>query len=139
MSEHKHTPGPWRWEVNEKSKVVQICGGKPQYDLTVMDFERWGMGSAIPRLRDNSDHGLLTRCLKWACKVLGREHHSHWFQSLDHPDARLIAAAPELLEALESTLQQCLLWQGEPHEHSCEIHSEIVAKARAAIAKATQP
>lgn len=87
--------------MNEKSKDVQLCGGKPKYDLTVMDFERWGMGGAIPRLRDPSDHGLLTRCLKWAKVVLGREHHAHWFKELDHPDARLIAAAPAMDLALQ--------------------------------------
>lgn len=52
-------------------------------------------------------------------------------------NAHLIAAAPDLLEALQAALSQCLAWQGEPNEHSCEIHSEIVRQARAAIAKAT--
>lgn len=51
-------------------------------------------------------------------------------------NARLIAAAPELLEALQQTLAQCLAWQGEPNEYSCEIHSKIIRQARAAIAKA---
>lgn len=52
-------------------------------------------------------------------------------------DARLIAAAPDLLEALQATLAQCLAWQGEPNEYSCEVHSEIIRHARAALAKAT--
>jgi hypothetical protein len=96
MSEQpKHTPGPWRWEVNEKGKSVQLCGGVPRYDKTVMDFVRWGMGGATPRFRDSSDHGLLTKCIKWAKAVIGREHHAHWHKGLDHPDARLIAAAPD--------------------------------------------
>ena len=43
-------------------------------------------------------------------------------------DARLIAAAPELLEALQSVLDNCLDSEG-----LCAAH----AKARAAIAKAT--
>jgi hypothetical protein len=48
-------------------------------------------------------------------------------------NARLIAAAPELLEALE---QVCLIW-----DHHCDAHgdgtpSEAHARVRAAIAKA---
>jgi hypothetical protein len=61
--------------LNRKSKQVQLCGGVPRFDLTVMDFVRWG----IP----------------------GRDHHADWFQTIDHPDAHLIAAAPTMLEALE--------------------------------------
>ena len=47
---------------------------------------------------------------------------------IDEHDARLIAAAPELLEALQSVLDNCLDSEG-----LCAAH----AKARAAIAKAT--
>ncbi len=37
----------------------------------------------------------------WIAPEAGREHHKDWHQLLTHPDARLIAAAPELLEALK--------------------------------------
>ena len=47
---------------------------------------------------------------------------------IDKRDALLIAAAPELLEALQSVLDNCL-----DSEWLCAAH----AKARAAIAKAT--
>lgn len=134
MSGPKHTPGPWRWEVNEESKVVELCGGKPQYDLTVMDFERWGMGGAIPRFRDFSDHGLMTRCIIWARKVLGREHHSAWFKSLDHPDAHLIAAAPDLLDALKQLLE--LDEFDESVRGISSRRQPVMGAARSAIAKA---
>ncbi len=94
------TPGPWRWEVNLKGRTVQLCGGlRPKYDLTVMGFARWGMGSAAPRFIDARN--IMHRCETMAVTVPGREHHADWFRTIDHPDARLIAAAPDLAEALE--------------------------------------
>ena len=50
-------------------------------------------------------------------------------------DARLIAAAPELLEALKNTIQSLEYWfprRGDPQG----ANSEMMNKARAAIAKA---
>lgn len=95
----KHTPGPWRWEVNHKYKQVSLCGER-NFDLKVMDFRRWGMQGGQPRFRD--DKHLLWGVNEFSAAVPGREHHAEWFQTLDHPDARLIAAAPDLLGALKS-------------------------------------
>lgn len=124
-----HTPGPWRWEFNAASRRVHLVGGTLRYDLTIMDFERWGMSGATMRLRDPAYDGMQLLCRvherpDWITPAPGREHHKNWFQLLTHPDARLIAAAPELLEALQDlcdTLGEC----------------GMTGKARAAIAKAT--
>ena len=98
----KFTPGKWRWELNLKSKRVSLCGGKNPFDLIVMDFERWGLGSAIPRFRTgNDDMNIMKKAVEFASVVPDREHHSDWFQNIDHPDARLIAAAPEMYELLK--------------------------------------
>jgi len=103
------TPGPWRWELNPKSKCVRLCGGKPRFDLTVMDFVRWGIGGAAPRFVS----GLLTRCDTMGVIVPGREHHAAWFQGLSHPDADLIARAPDLLAENESLRAELYIARGE--------------------------
>ncbi len=53
-----HTPGPWRWEFNAEHKRLNLVGGRPLYDLTIIDFERWGMNKATMRLRDTTNDGM---------------------------------------------------------------------------------
>ena len=36
--------------------------------------------------------------------IVSEEHHASWNQALAHPDARLMEAAPQLLEACQSCL-----------------------------------
>ena len=135
-----HTPGPWRWEVNRQHKSVKLCGGPPKsgfgrYDLTVMDFSRYGMNGAAPVFWHwdyNRFVGAPDRADALAVAVSGREHHADWFADIDHPDARLIAAAPELLEALEALLDPS---SADPDKFPR--HSDIHVFARNAIAKAT--
>lgn len=130
----QHTPGPWRWEFNANHKSVHLVGGLPTYDLTVMDFARWGMGGAVPRFRDTAEDGfnLMDRlCDKpeWIAPEPGREHHKRWYQMVTHPDARLMEAAPDLLDALKAICDEQDERQGYA---SCKAYD----KARAAIAKA---
>jgi hypothetical protein len=101
----KHTPGPWRWEFNATHKSVQLCGGRPEFDKTVMDFTRWGMGGATPRFTGCDDgfrilHKLSDR-KDWIAPITDREHHAHWCATVDHPDARLIAAAPTMYDFVQ--------------------------------------
>ncbi len=130
-----HTPGPWRWEFNGEHRRLHLVGGRPRYDLTVMDFERWGMRGATMRLRDTAHDGmqLLYRVHErpdWIAPEAGREHHKDWHQLLTHPDARLIAAAPDLLEACKALE---LLFA--PLARDCTA-ANAIDKAREAIAKA---
>ena len=100
-----HTEGPWRWEINAKSKSLHLVGGKPQFDLTVLDFARWGTHGATMRLRDTAHDGMnimhrLNERQDWINPFPGREHHASWCAAVVHPDARLIEAAPIMLAAL---------------------------------------
>jgi hypothetical protein len=74
----------------------------PQYDLTIIDFDRWGMRNATISLRDTAHDGMnimhkLHERPDWFAPFDGRAHHADWCQSVTHPDARLIAAAPDLV------------------------------------------
>lgn len=105
MSESKHTPGPWRWEVNPRHKSIELSGGKPKFDKTVMSFGRWGINGATPlfsKISDvNREYRVLVNASTFSVVCSHREHHADWFQLVDHPDANLIAAAPDLLDALD--------------------------------------
>lgn len=118
MSAPRFTPGPWRWEINRKHRAVQLCGGDPKsgfgaYDHTVMSFERWGMQGAQPRFLDPTCN-LLEPADDYAVAITGREHHAHWLMTINHPNANLIAAAPNLFAAVQALLSEKL---SDPKEH----------------------
>lgn len=111
-----HTPGPWRWEFNAKHKNVSICGGLPTYDLTVLDFSRWGMGGAQPVFLEPGNLPTLHRLADrqdWVAPIPGREHHAHWCSTVTHPDARLMAAAPALLAEVKRQAAEIERLRGE--------------------------
>ena len=129
----QHTPGPWRWEINREHKVLHLVGGRPQYDLTIMDFDRWGMNRAVATLRDTAADGLnimhrLCDRQDWIAPFQGRKHHETWCADVTHPDMRLMAAAPDLLDALEKMLDLYSAFDGPI--------GPSVIMARAAVAKA---
>jgi len=106
----KHTPGPWRWEINEYSKSVHLVGGNPQFDLTIIQPTRWGMGSATLMVRDTAYGGMnilhkLQERRDWIAPFPGRDHHASWCASVKHPDMQLIEAAPDMLDALRKIVE----------------------------------
>lgn len=95
----RHTPGPWTW------RRVPLPGkGSSPFDVAdVLERVDHGKGTSDPVLRHEA---------------------ATWF--MDESDAALIAAAPELLEALEGLLE----------EHTDCLHCEVCGPAHRAIAKA---
>lgn len=135
----QYTPGPWRFEVNLRTKHLRLCGGGGRtFDLTILGPIRWGMGSATLLVRDTSDGGYqslhkIHERPDWMAPFPGREHHADWCAGVTHPDLRLIEAAPDLLKALNSVLELAEQHVFDPISHE----REALVAARSAIAKAT--
>lgn len=125
-----HTPGPWRWTLNKKYHEVTLEGAG--YD--VMRFSRFGMDGAAPSFcRATEMH--FRRADEFGVLVPGREHHADWHQTIEHPDATLIAAAPEILHALKVCLD-ALSRSTTPLPEDREVVRTAQYVAHAAIAKA---
>lgn len=140
MSDVKATPGPWRWELNLQSKTIQLVGGKPQFDKTVMDFTRWGLGGAAPRFNEaiaGNEYNIMSRVHEkpeWIKLFPKRKHHASWCVAVDHPDAHMIMASRSLYDALESLfgadMERVLMGDGKDDQ------IEAIKKARAAMERA---
>lgn len=130
-TENKFTPGPWQWQVNEKGKEVRLVALHSGTKF-IMTFERWGMQSAQPRFNS----GVMVTADRLAITVKGREHHADWFKSISHPDAQLIASAPDLLAALQAIAEL----EGDCDNQQFTLTRFQAAQiARAAIQKAKPP
>lgn len=108
MSKLKRTPGPWRWEFSSQGKRLHLVGGHARFDLTIMDFDRWGMSGAVATLRDPAEDGMnvmhrLCDRPDWIAPFPNRAHHAAWCSAVIHPDMQLIEAAPDLLDAVTHT------------------------------------
>ncbi len=122
----EHTPGTWEWS-NATGEWMLVTPDRGR--LVVLDFVRKGMQGAAPRVRD------IDRCL-----MLDFDP--------DHPDARLIAAAPDLLAACgaaKAYSDACERMKAKDFEDDASkamvrldaMYEEWQAKLRAALSAAT--
>jgi hypothetical protein len=135
MSEARFTPGPWGWFGNTQTNHIYLAtkhGGR-RY---VMDFTRWGMRGAQPRFHPERcgmvDVKDLVTFEVGQRSVVGVDQakqdtsvYRYDIRGINHPDANLIAAAPELYEVLSEAM-----------ERGGVIQMGLYGKALAALAKA---
>lgn len=116
-----HTPGPWQWAF--RGDTIYLLHPMRGH-LTVMDFVRQGMNGAQPRfaVRKGDERENMGGLMVKGCEM----------KLADHPDARLIAAAPELLAMLKVALN-AIIEAGDPFSGDDQT---LVQTIRATIANA---
>lgn len=142
MSEAKHTPGPWAWFGNAKFGGFYLATTHSGRRY-VMDFVRMGMQGAQPRFQiDGLMEDARDLCSFEVSNAIGIKEgesdgrtYRYDIDGINHPDARLIAAAPELLEALQAIIQR----ENDFNRwgQGTLIGDSVADNARRAIAKAT--
>lgn len=142
-----HTPGKWAWYGNTSCKNIYLAtttGGR----RFVMDFARWGMASAQPRFQvrtRSGDHesGVMVPASEFVTFEVGdrgvigakaaKSNDSVYRYDINgilHPDAWLIAAAPELLAMCKE------LANARTGDGLLDPASDLFTRAEVVIAKA---
>lgn len=125
MSEHKHTPAPW--------KISTESGGRHG----IKD----GMGNyvgftSLPYKIDMSQNDGES----WLEMMTRMEPEICWRDEVQEANTRLIAAAPDMLEALEEVMRPYGIYDSAVSKSHKLLADELMAtgdKIKAAIAKAT--
>ncbi len=97
----EHTPGPWNWYGRKDQHRIFLA--TPKRGITVvMDFTRWGTQGAQPRFHSEEPLGILRPVAELLDPDQNRD--SNPIIIVNHPDARLIAAAPDLYDACREVM-----------------------------------
>ena len=131
-----HTPGPWAWYGDGAHHQIYLATAHSGRRW-VMGFNRWGMRGAQPCFQSG---GILRAASDLFTFVVGDKSvrgiaaaksdgsvYRYDVSGIDHPDARLIAAAPDLLAACKAYLDMA---------HDLSDVDAVNAQIEAAIAKA---
>lgn len=114
VADVQHTPGPWAWFGNARTREIYLAT-KHSGRRYVMGFRRWGFSGAQPMFQPGG-RGLVAadQLLTFEVgdkSVRGVEQakadesvYRLDISGIDCADARLIAAAPLLVEALDALL-----------------------------------
>ncbi|MFK4871616.1 hypothetical protein [Novosphingobium sp. ZW T3_23] len=151
----EHTPGPWGWFGNANSNSLYLAT-KHSGRRYVMGFKRWGFSGGQPEFqpagRGMVDASELLQFEVGDRDVVGvkvaRENTSVYrmdIRGIDCADARLIAAAPDFIEAAPDAadlLEQYAAFILTVKPDDLELHpyqpavEQAASALRAAIAKA---
>lgn len=148
-----HTAGPWCWYGSTYGDGQVYLATEHSGRRFIMGFERAGFKGAQPTFQVNSRMVPASELVRFdvAPHVMGKaagkasgEVYRYDFSVIDHPDARLIAAAPDLLEALKPFAQLPLPsemhvaddWHSTMDRHLHVILTDAIRAARQAISRA---
>ena len=144
----EHTPGPWSWFGNAGSNDIYLATTHSGRRY-VMRFKRWGFSGAQPQFQPEG-RGLVDASKLLTFQIGNRDVRGVEqakadssvyrldIDGIDCADARLIAAAPDLLATLSGYADQFCEF-GASNEGCGKFDEDVCSgcKARAAIAKAT--
>lgn len=126
-----HTPGPWQWYLDDTGIDLRTPHSG---QLLVMDYG--GKPTKRPVLRFAERTDSMGGLMQTAHNLVKTRHSRPGFVEIDNPDARLIAAAPCLLEACRSAEARLASMGSMLASAAFEQDRQILCQLRAAIAKA---